>query len=93
MVATSARLLLRAWLVSRSSKLAALPRRRASPRIERMPEPPKIMRVENPPYRCPNPACHDKPVVVDGRVFACCEHLSYSEDTVRGLVLYYSASV
>ena len=49
----------------------------------------KIVRVESPPYRCPT--CHDKPMIVDGRVFSCCEHLFASEETGHGLVLCYCA--
>ena len=50
----------------------------------------KIVRVESPPYRCPT--CHDKPMIVDGRVFSCCEHLFASEETGHGIVLCYSST-
>lgn len=50
----------------------------------------KVIRVDDPPFRCP--ICNDKPLVVDGRAFDACPHLSYSEDTSHGPVFCYSVS-
>ena len=47
------------------------------------------MRVET-PWKCP--VCKDRPMIVDGRVLACCEHLYYSEEVGSGLILAYSIS-